>query len=136
MKQADSSLYLKKLIEITGNKPLLKGCEMEHKFHPTRKWRFDFAWVDLKIALECDGGQFKTGGGRHNSDSDREKLNNAALLGWRVVRFSARQIYANPEKCIKFIKEILQSDREKLNNSALLRWHKEIEKLEVKNEIS
>lgn len=24
---------------------------LEHKFHPTRKWRFDFAVVDRKIAL-------------------------------------------------------------------------------------
>lgn len=112
MKQADSSLYLKKVIQITGNKTLLEGCEMEHKFHPTRKWRFDFAWVDLKIALECDGGTFKINGGRHNSDSDREKLNNAALLGWRVVRFSTQQLYSDPKKCIEFLKKIILKSKE------------------------
>ena len=65
-----------------------------------------------KIALECDGGQFKTGGGRHNSDSDREKLNNAALLGWRVVRFSTQQLYSNPKKCIEFLKKIILKSKE------------------------
>lgn len=28
----------------------------EHRFHPTRRWRFDFAWPDEKVALEVEGG--------------------------------------------------------------------------------
>ncbi|HAT10302.1 MAG TPA: hypothetical protein DCS97_06855, partial [Planctomycetes bacterium] len=28
----------------------------EHRFHPTRKWRFDFARPDIHLAIEIDGG--------------------------------------------------------------------------------
>lgn len=63
--------------------------EREHKFHPTRKWRFDAAWINHRVAVEIDGGVFC--GGRHTRgvgfEKDCEKLNTAALLGWVVLRF-------------------------------------------------
>ena len=85
-------------------------------FHPTRKWRFDCAWPELfceqksdvyfgvrgvypgpKLALEIDGGVFlKDGGGRHNRGAgyrnDTEKLNEAIILGWYVMRCLLEQI--------------------------------------------
>lgn len=61
---------------------------LEHVFHPERKWRFDFAWPEQRIALEIDGGVWTQG--RHTRGagflSDMEKLNEAQLLGWRVYR--------------------------------------------------
>ena len=30
----------------------------EYKFHPTRRWRFDLAWPDKKVAVEVQGGIF------------------------------------------------------------------------------
>lgn len=64
--------------------------QREVKFHPTRKWRFDFAWVDRRIAVEIDGGIYTQG--RHTRGSgfvkDMEKMNAAGLLGWRVFRFT------------------------------------------------
>ena len=61
----------------------------QHKFHPTRKWRFDFAWPDLKLACEIDGGIFSRG--RHVNPrgfiADCEKSNEATRLGWRLFRF-------------------------------------------------
>ncbi len=60
----------------------------EHRFHPSRKWRFDYCWPEAKVALEVEGGVWT--GGRHTRGSgfvkDMEKYNAAALLGWRVVR--------------------------------------------------
>ena len=60
----------------------------EFRFHPTRKWRFDFAWPENRISLEIDGATWT--GGRHTRGSgyeaDAEKLNEAAVLGWRVFR--------------------------------------------------
>ena len=61
---------------------------MEHKFHPKRRWRFDFAWPDHMVALEVEGGIWS--GGRHTRGvgfiKDMEKYNQATLLGWRVLR--------------------------------------------------
>ena len=64
------------------------GYEKEYKFHNTRRWRFDFAWVPEKIALEIEGGTWA--GGRHSRGkgyaSDCEKYSEAAILGWCVIR--------------------------------------------------
>lgn len=61
----------------------------EHKFHPKRKWRFDWAWVDRKLALEVQGGAFLSTGGRHTRGAgyrrDAEKFSEAAILGWRIL---------------------------------------------------
>lgn len=59
----------------------------EHRFHPTRKWRLDFAWPARQIAVEIHGGIWT--GGRHTTgkgfSEDCVKLAEAALLGWRVI---------------------------------------------------
>lgn len=61
----------------------------EHRFHPTRRWRFDFALPGDRIGIEIDGGVWT--GGRHTRGAgfikDQEKTNAAAVLGWRVLRF-------------------------------------------------
>jgi hypothetical protein len=66
----------------------------ELKFHPSRRWRFDWAWADEKIALEVEGGVFIRG--RHSRGigmvKDMEKYNAAAELGWRIVRVTPRQM--------------------------------------------
>ena len=68
--------------------------QVQYKFHPTRRWRFDYAWVAERVAVEIDGGQWQVHGGRHNTDADREKLNAAAELGWRVLRYSGAMLNA------------------------------------------
>jgi len=90
------------------NKSLLEKCEREFKFHKTRRWRFDFAWPDLKIAVEIDGGQFKKFGGRHSRDSDREKINEAVFLGWSVLRFSGEMINRDTLKCIDLLSNLIK----------------------------
>ena len=30
--------------------------QLQYKFHPTRKWAFDFAWPEVMLAAEVDGG--------------------------------------------------------------------------------
>ena len=63
-------------------------CVKEYKFHPKRRWRFDYAIPDHKIALEVEGGVWT--GGRHIRAQgflgDMEKYNTATLMGWRVFR--------------------------------------------------
>ena len=59
----------------------------EFRFHPTRKWRFDFALPERKVAIEFDG---LFGGTAHRSINmvakDSEKINEAQLHGWIVIR--------------------------------------------------
>lgn len=67
----------------------------ELRFCPSRRWRFDFAWPDQRIGAEVEGGLW---GGRHvrptGYTADCEKYNEAAIEGWRVVRFTAEMIHS------------------------------------------
>ena len=60
----------------------------EYRFHPERRWRFDFAWVEEMVAVEMEGIGGKS---RHRTypgyKGDLEKYNQATLLGWSVLRF-------------------------------------------------
>lgn len=80
--------------------------EKEYVFHPKRKWRFDFAIVEKKIAIEYEG-VFGGGKSRHTTVSgytgDTEKYNEAAKLGWTVLRYTAKSY----GKLITDLKELL-----------------------------
>ena len=69
--------------------------EREYRFHPPRKWRFDFAYPDRKIAIEVEGGTWS--GGRHTRGfgfaKDCEKYNQAVLDGWKVLRFTGKMVH-------------------------------------------
>lgn len=85
--------------------------EREYRFDAElgRKHRFDFAWPGVKVAVEVDGNAWHVkGGGRHGTDSDREKLNIAASLGWRVLRFSPQQLKREPAQCIELVVKALE----------------------------
>mgnify|MGYP000897577193 CR=1 FL=1 len=74
----------------------ISGIEFqrEYKFHPIRKWRFDFAIPSLKIAIEFEGGIFINGG--HNRGivfaANCEKYNEAQILGWKVFRYTVKDL--------------------------------------------
>lgn len=83
----------------------------EHKFHPVRKWRFDYAWPEQKIALEVEGGIYS--GGRHTSAAgflrDMEKYNAAACMGWRVLRITPKSLLTILTS--EMVKEAMNSGR-------------------------
>jgi hypothetical protein len=66
----------------------------EYHFARPRRWRFDFAWPLYFLAVEVEGGSFVSG--RHTRgkgfESDCEKLNEAALRGWKVLRVTPHMI--------------------------------------------
>lgn len=72
----------------------LPSPELEVRFHPTRKWRFDFAFVSQRLAIEVDGGAFVQG--RHSRgggvEKDVEKFAEAMVLGWRILRVTPRHV--------------------------------------------
>lgn len=74
---------------------LIWQCELlglhpvrEYRFHSTRQWRFDIAFPEQRVAVEIDGAVWVQG--RHTRGAgyiaDCEKLAEAAVLGWRVIR--------------------------------------------------
>ena len=64
----------------------------EYKFHSERRWRFDFAHLELKLAIEVEGLCAEWQKSRHTTIKgyieDCEKYNAAALLGWTVLRYT------------------------------------------------
>jgi very-short-patch-repair endonuclease len=68
----------------------------EYRFHPSRRWRIDFAFPEQKVALEVEGGVWTKG--RHLRGTgflkDMEKYNELAARGWRLVRCTPDTLYS------------------------------------------
>lgn len=68
--------------------------ETEYRFHPVRRWRFDFAYPQHLLAIEVEGGVWM--GGRHTRgrgfELDAEKYNSATIMGWKVLRFTTNMV--------------------------------------------
>jgi hypothetical protein len=66
----------------------------EYKFHPTRRWKLDWAWPSIFLGVEIHGGVYA--GGRHTNGqgftNDREKMNEAALCGFLVIEITTQQL--------------------------------------------
>ena len=79
------------LTSATHESGLWREARCEWRFDLQRKWRFDIAFPDLKVAVEIDGTL-----GRHSTPSgeakDNEKLNRALELGWKVFRYNSAQL--------------------------------------------
>jgi len=80
--------------------------EREFRFDKNgRKWRFDFAWEPIRVAIELEGGIWNNG--RHvrgiGFEKDCEKFNSAQAQGWKVFRFTSRMI--NTGEAVNFLKK-------------------------------
>lgn len=66
----------------------------EHRFHPTRRWRLDFAWPEERVAIEVQGGTYSGGGHTRGAQyaKDCEKLNAAQIMGWKVLQFDTNHV--------------------------------------------
>jgi len=68
--------------------------EREYKFHPKRKWRIDFAWPKVKLAVEIEGGIYVRG--RHTRPlgfvNDIGKYNAIVMAGYSLLRFTPDQL--------------------------------------------
>jgi len=82
----------------------------EYRFAPPRRWRFDRAWPERRVAVELEGGVWS--GGRHTRpagyEADVEKYNTATVEGWRVLRFTAKALRDDPAACIGLLVEVLE----------------------------
>jgi len=95
------------------------GVEMiqQYKFHPTRRWRLDFANVSSKVALEIDGGEFISGGGAHNRGArmanDYEKRNSAIEMGFVVFQLTGAMVNNDPLGWAKRIAAVIEERRQR-----------------------
>lgn len=69
--------------------------EAEVMFAKPRRWRWDFAYTDRKIAIEYQGGIFYSKQG-HNSIKglrrDYEKFTEGSLRGWVIILIDAETV--------------------------------------------
>ncbi len=89
-----SKSYLEDLFAMHLRAAGIGNFATEYQFHPERKWRFDFAWPEIMLAVEIEGGIWT--GGRHvrgqGFEADLVKYNEATKLNWWVLRYSTKQV--------------------------------------------
>lgn len=90
-------------IRVTG----LPAPQTQYRFLPPRRFKFDFAYPDRKLAIEVNGAIWIQG--RHTrgkgASSDAEKLSLAAIHGWRVLIVVGEQI--RDGRAVKWIEQAL-----------------------------
>lgn len=98
--------FLKSWIEhrLPGSPPLKR----EYTFSKTRRFRFDFCLVSIRLAIEIDGFGYghQSIAGLTNSHT---KQNLAIEEGWTVIRFTSSMLgsKAKREECIKQVNRII-----------------------------
>ncbi|RCS70155.1 hypothetical protein [Vibrio casei] len=103
----------------------LAAPESEYRFKGLcgkRRWRFDFAYPDLMLAIEIEGGVYAKG--RHTRgkgyEQDCEKYNAATAMGWRVFRFTTGMVKSG--EAVSVIEGLLvnqKSDKSRLIKSVM-----------------
>lgn len=83
-------------------------CVKEYAFHQKRRWRFDYAIPEYRIAIEVEGGVWTKG--RHTRAKgflgDMDKYNTAAVMGWTLVRTTPTKLMT--KQTFDYIKQALQ----------------------------
>lgn len=101
--------------------------QIQFRFYPGRKFQSDFAWPNLKILVELEGGIWRRNehgnfAGAHsfpgNILRDIEKQSLAASLGYLVFRFTGDDIKSL--KAIKMIQEAIRKQEGRQNDIDLL----------------
>lgn len=66
----------------------------EYRFHESRRWRIDYAWPNVRLAVEIEGGAWTRG--RHTRGigfvKDMEKYNTLFAMGWTLLRYQPKRI--------------------------------------------
>lgn len=86
--------------------------QKEYRFHPERRFRFDYALPDYKIAIEIQGGTWTRGKhvrGKGYQD-DCEKLNLAQTMGWRVLWYTPQMIEKDLAAFINSVDKLVQGE--------------------------
>jgi len=88
------SSYHEKVVRSFFQEHKLPDCTFEYRFHDTRKWRIDIAFVKFKVGIEVQGGIWV--GGAHARGRfivrDYEKINTAQLCGWIILQIQPKEL--------------------------------------------
>lgn len=92
----------------------------QHKFCPGRNYRFDFAWLTKKVAIEVQGY-----GPGHNSligmTKDYDKLLEALKLNWKVIYLTS--IHLSPPRIMDTLNKVASIlDLQIQNGYIPLKW--------------
>jgi very-short-patch-repair endonuclease len=74
--------------------------------HRVGRYRIDFAYLDVMLAIEVDGYGARSTRRRFQSDTDRQ--NALTNLGWTVLRFTWNDIVKRPDHVAKVIRPQLR----------------------------
>jgi len=61
---------------------------------------------DGSIDVECDGEKYHTG--PEKALVDRMRDNALTLAGWRILRFSGKEILSEPDRCLKTVRHLVE----------------------------
>jgi very-short-patch-repair endonuclease len=94
-----------------GNPIIPPSLLPEYRFHAKRKWAFDFAHIQAKVAVEIEGGTFTNG--RHTRGAgyaaDCEKYNQATAMGWAILRYTSDMLSNDPMAVCEQIATLIES---------------------------
>lgn len=111
LRPADGKSELEEALAFQLRARKIGGWKREVCWYPLRDWRSDFLWCEEKVIVEVEGGSWS--GGRHvrggGFEADARKYNEAAILGWAVLRFISRQVVKG--EALEVIERMLASRR-------------------------
>lgn len=97
----------------------------DYVFHQTRGWQIDFAWPEVKVAVECEGIDHRKSDRYHR---DIEKYNALALDGWVLIRITTRLLNSDPDKVFALLRRTIErGDEMKLHKGDIERLRRKIE---------
>lgn len=72
----------------------------QHRPTEDRRWKIDFAWPELFLAVEIEGVGHRLS---PRYEQDICKYNELAAMGWTLLRFTGNQILDDPDACIGLV---------------------------------
>lgn len=80
---------------------------------PDKKYRVDFAFLEpawstvkCRVAVELDGHQFHERT-KQQATADKRRDRQLQALGWRVLRFTGSEVWADPSDCVEQVRRFI-----------------------------
>ena len=100
--ESDLESLLLRLVRAAGLPAPVPQYRVEVAGH---RYRIDLCYPDRMVAIEGDG--FGVHGTRSAFETDRSRQNDLVLAGWRILRFTWRQISREPDWVVEQIRTAL-----------------------------